>query len=85
MDNQRNSPRSSGGGQGKDIKLTPQEQRMYSFLLNGGQYSNKELMHLVSDRDPRSTIRFIRNKGYHIGDKWTSEDGTRFKLYFIHR
>jgi hypothetical protein len=85
MNDQRNSPKSSGGGQGKVMKLTPQEQRMYSFLLTGGQWSNKELMLLVSDRDPRSTIRFIRNKGYTIGDKWTTEEGSRFKLYFIHQ
>jgi hypothetical protein len=68
----------------KDIKLTAQEQRMYSFLLNGGEWSNKELLAFTTDRDPRSTIRYLRSKGIAVSDKWVTEEGSRFKLYFVH-
>lgn len=69
----------------KDKKLTAHEQRMYTLLLNGGQYSNKELIGLLPDRDPRSTIRYLRNKGITIGDVWVKNKYSRHKLYFIHR
>lgn len=75
---------SSGGGQGKDNTLTAHQQRMYSFLLNGGQWSAVELAKQLPDRDPRSTIRFLRNKGIPVSDKWVRGEYSNHKLYFVH-
>jgi hypothetical protein len=84
MRKSQNGSMSSGGGQAETTLLTPHEQRLYSFFLSGGEWSAKQLMSKVPNRDPRSTIRYIRNKGYSISDKWVTDGITRWKLYFVH-
>jgi len=80
----RNGLNVTGASEGKDTTLTAHEQRLCSFLLGGGQWSAKQFMQELPDRDPRSTIRFLRNKGIAVGDKWVQGEYSRHKLYFIH-
>ncbi|MCA0363620.1 MAG: hypothetical protein LCH67_06225 [Bacteroidetes bacterium] len=69
--------------QGEITKLTAHEKRLFDFFCKGGQWSNRQIMAQTPDRDPRSTIRYLRNKGVAIADKWVKTPNSRFKLYFL--
>jgi hypothetical protein len=73
----------TGGNEGKDTKLSPHEQRMLNHLQKGGEWSAKDLMQVLPDRDPRSTIRYLRGKGYPIGDRWDDTGESSYKMYFL--
>lgn len=83
MSNTKLGPMSSGGGQGKDNTFSAQQQTLFGLLRSGEKLSAKHLMRLTSDRDPRSTIRYLRKRGILVGDVWVSDGGPRYKLYFL--
>lgn len=82
-DNQNTSGNSLSDNNGKRIFLTPQERKMFDFLAKGKTWSAKQLMIHTGDRDPRSTIRYLRNKGVKVADRWVRGGGTRYKHYFV--
>lgn len=66
--------------------LEGQEQRLYSLLYSGGQWSVIEIMKKLLITDPRKVISRIRKKGIAISDMWcVGVYGARYKRYFIHK
>lgn len=83
MKNTTLSPMSSEEGQGKDNDFSRNEQSILGILRTGGAYSAKELGKRTFDRDPRSTIRYLRKRGIPVEDVWVTSDGPRYKHYFL--
>lgn len=77
------SPMSSGDNKGKNNNFSHNEQSILGILRTGGAYSAKELGRRTSDRDPRSTIRYLRKRGIPVMDVWVSSGGPRYKHYFL--
>ena len=85
MDKHTNTPKMSLGGDGKgtDNNLSQNEQSILGILKAGGAFPAKELGRRTLDRDPRSTIRYLRKRNIAILDTWMNEGKTRYKLYFL--
>lgn len=64
-------------------ELSPAEKKVLNFLSPGGQYSVVDMVENLKISDPRSAIRYLRNKGVPIGDFWVKTTFSRYKKYFI--
>ena len=58
-------------------------QEVFELFLSGGKYSVVELSEKLHIPDPRSHIRFIREKVV-ISDYWVKTDFSKYKVYFLH-
>ncbi len=68
----------------KSLNLTVQERKLFNLLKEGNKYSVAEISKRLWLNDPRSVIRYLRNKGVPVQDEWrTSADGKRYKVYFL--
>lgn len=89
-------PKNSNGMTIKELNEGLQEEKFNNFtnlpelqkttlglLKSGRPFSAKLLLKITPDRDPRSTIRYLRRRGYKIVDTWVTGDGPRYKLYFL--
>ena len=63
----------------------PQRQRIYEMLLSGEKLTVVQLTNELRIPDPRSHIRYIRNKGVYVADYWQETEYSRYKVYFIHQ
>jgi len=81
--NTTQSPISFAGDLDKINDFSRNEQNVLGILKSGGAYSAKELGRRTSDRDPRSTIRYLRKRGIPVMDVWVSGGGPRYKHYFL--
>ena len=58
--------------------------RVRAYLMDGQRHSSLDIMEHCACADPRSCIRFIRERGdVIIKDEWQSKDGNRFKVYWM--
>lgn len=64
-------------------ELSTAEKKVLNFLNRGGQYSVVEMVENLKISDPRSAIRYLRNKGVPIADYWVKTDFSRHKKYFL--
>jgi hypothetical protein len=60
-------------------------QKMYKLFLSGLKYTVVELTEILQTPDPRSHIRFIRNKGVNILDYWINSKNSKYKVYFLEK
>ncbi len=67
----------------KDKPLSPNEQSILAILQTGGHFPAKELGKRTHDRDPRSTIRYLRGRGISILDYWVGSGSNRYKHYYL--
>ena len=69
----------------KIFSLPRQERRIFNLLADGKPRSVADISKDLGMSDPRSVIRCLRKRGYHISDMWVkSKYGNKFKRYFIH-
>lgn len=68
-----------------DIQTLPKTQRkVYAVLSCGGKYSIADICVRARMSDPRSAIRYMRERGIKIADEWRrTTDGDRYKVYFL--
>lgn len=70
----------------KIFSLPRQERRIFNLLAYGKPRSVADISKDLGMSDPRSVIRCLRKRGYHISDMWVkSKYGNRFKRYFIRK
>ena len=66
------------------LNLTIQERKLLNLLKEGNKYSVTDISQRLRLSDPRSVIRYLRNKGIPVQDVWRkTEDGKRYKVYFL--
>ena len=67
--------------------LPKQERRLLIHLLRSTRpQSVTDIVRALGQSDPRGHISSLRRRGYPIGDVWCkSNDGVRFKRYFVRK
>lgn len=66
----------------KQVRLTRRQINVYS-LLKSGKRSVTELTNTLGYSDVRSYIRYLRDKGVNVHDRWIEKQDIRFKIYWI--
>lgn len=64
-------------------KAAEKQTQAICLLSDGLKHTAMEISFRLRISDPRSTIRDIRNLGINVQDEWVSQNGTRFKRYWI--
>ena len=64
--------------------LSSRQQRLVTYLKNGGKHSAIDISIALHIGDARSEIRNIRNLGICVSDEWVAcKGGGKYKLYWI--
>ena len=66
----------------KPVRLTRRQINVYN-LLKSGKRSVTELTNALGYADPRSYIRYLRDKGINVLDRCIQKQDVRFKIYWI--
>lgn len=66
-------------------KLPNKQRKVLEIFMQGGKYSVADLCIRTHFSDPRTHIRYLREKGINIADEWiTNNQGDgRYKVYFL--
>lgn len=62
---------------------TDHESRILDYLLKGGTLTVQTCEAFFGTTELRTYIARIRKRHYNVVDKWKTENGDRFKEYFI--
>lgn len=65
----------------KQVRLTRRQINVYN-LLKSGKRSVTELTNELGYSDVRSYIRYLRDKGINVHDRWIEKQDIRFKIYW---
>lgn len=66
----------------KPVRLTRRQINVYN-LLKSGKRSVTEITNALGYSDVRSYIRYLRDKGINVHDRWIEKQDVRFKIYWI--
>ena len=65
----------------KPVRLTRRQINVYN-LLKSGKRSVTEITNALGYSDVRSYIRYLRDKGINVHDRWIEKQDVRFKIYW---
>lgn len=66
----------------KKDKITARQKNVEN-LLREGKHSATDITIKLRYADPRSYIRYLRDKGVNVRDEWVQKKDTRYKIYWI--
>lgn len=58
-------------------------QKNVENLLREGKHSVTDITIKLRYADPRSYIRYLRDKGVNVRDEWVEKKDSRYKIYWI--
>jgi len=65
----------------RQVRLTRRQINVYN-LLKTGKRSVTELTNTLGYSDVRSYIRYLRDKGINVHDRWIEKQDVRYKIYW---
>ena len=63
--------------------MSKQETRLLELFKRGGKFTVTDITISTGQCDPQGHIRNLRKRGINIADEWVSENGSRFKRYWL--